>query len=124
MGEKEFDRAEFQIDELERVLNFINAMSKKDYKTMGQMLHETHQGLSVKYEVSCKELDKLVDILKNCDGVYGSRMFGGGFGGCTVSLVEESKVNEIIKQVHKEYFNEYKLTATFLVTLPCKGAEI
>ena len=79
-------------------------MEKGDYETVGKMMYETHAGLSKEYEVSCEELDFLNDIAKEC-GVTGSRIMGGGFGGCTINLVKDEVYDKFIETA-KAKFNE------------------
>jgi len=84
----EYKRARYVIGEVARVLAVCDALQKDDYETVGKMMYETHHGLSQEYEVSCEELDFLNDIAKE-EGVTGSRIMGGGFGGCTINLVAD-----------------------------------
>ena len=86
---EDYFRAKFVIEEKQRVLDVCDALQKGDCETVGQKMYETHHGLSKDYEVSCVELDYLNDIAKEC-GVTGSRIMGGGFGGCTINLVKDA----------------------------------
>ena len=85
--EEDYRRAEYVIGEVHRVLDVCDALERGDYETVGKKMYETHYGMSRLYEVSCEELDFLNDIAKEC-GVTGSRVMGGGFGGCTINLVK------------------------------------
>jgi galactokinase len=85
---EDYMRAEYVIGEKQRVLDVCDALEKGDYETVGDRMYGTHYGMSKLYEVSCEELDFLNDIAKEC-GVTGSRVMGGGFGGCTINLVKE-----------------------------------
>ena len=87
---EDYMRAKFVIEEKERVLDVCDALNRGDIDTVGKMMYETHRGLSKDYEVSCEELDYLNDIAKEC-GVTGSRIMGGGFGGCTINLVADHR---------------------------------
>lgn len=100
---EDYFRAKFVIEEKDRVLAVCDALMKDDYETVGKKMYETHEGLSKDYEVSCEELDYLNEIAKEC-GVTGSRIMGGGFGGCTVNLVKKDLVEPFIATV-KEKFN-------------------
>lgn len=100
---EEYFRAKFVIEEKDRVLAVCDALMKDDYETVGKKMYETHEGLSKDYEVSCEELDYLNEVAKEC-GVTGSRIMGGGFGGCTVNLVKKDLVEPFIATV-KEKFN-------------------
>lgn len=88
VSEEDFMRAEYVIEEVQRVMDVSEALEKDDYETVGQKMYETHHGMSKLYEVSCEELDFLNDMAKEC-GVTGSRVMGGGFGGCTINLVKD-----------------------------------
>ena len=101
---EDFMRAKYVIGEKERVLAVCDALEKGDYETVGQKMYETHYGLSKEYEVSCPELDFLNDIAKE-EGVTGSRIMGGGFGGCTINLVSEELYSNFVK-VAKAKFKE------------------
>ena len=101
---EDYMRAKFVIEEKERVLDVCDALNRGDIETVGRLMYETHRGLSKDYEVSCEELDYLNDIAKEC-GVTGSRIMGGGFGGCTINLVPDSIHDSFIATV-TEKFNE------------------
>ena len=103
---EDYMRAEFVIEEIQRLLDTCEALKKDDYETVGKKMYETHEGLSKKYEVSCKELDFLNDQAKKW-GVTGSRVMGGGFGGCTINLVKEEKVEDFVKNTSEAYENEF-----------------
>ena len=101
---EDYFRAKFVIEEKQRVLDVCDALTKGDYETVGKCMYATHEGLSKDYEVSCEELDYLNDIAKEC-GVTGSRIMGGGFGGCTINLVKDEILPAFIKTA-KTKFNE------------------
>ncbi len=101
---EDYMRARFVIGEKDRVLAVCDALIKGDYDTVGRKMYETHEGLSKDYEVSCVELDYLNDIAKEC-GVTGSRIMGGGFGGCTINLVRNELYDKFIATA-KAKFNE------------------
>ena len=86
--EEDFLRAEYVIGELQRVLDVCDALERDDFETAGEMMYQTHFGMSKLYEVSCEELDFLNKLARKMD-VTGSRVMGGGFGGCTINLVKE-----------------------------------
>lgn len=100
----EYKRARYVIGEVERVLAVCDALKNDDYEMVGKMMYETHYGLSKEYEVSCEELDFLNDVAKEA-GVTGSRIMGGGFGGCTINLVAKELVDNF-KKLAKEKFAE------------------
>lgn len=104
ISEEDYMRARFVIGEKQRVLDVCEALEKGDFETVGARMYETHNGLSKDYEVSCVELDFLNDVAKEC-GVTGSRIMGGGFGGCTINLVKDDLYDSFIETV-KAKFNE------------------
>lgn len=101
---EDYFRAKFVLEEKERVLAVCDALVEGDYETVGQKMYETHRGLSKDYEVSCEELDFLNDVAKDL-GVTGSRIMGGGFGGCTINLVKDDLHDKFVEEV-KARFNE------------------
>ncbi|MBR6749225.1 MAG: galactokinase [Bacteroidaceae bacterium] len=103
---EDYMRAEYVIGEVQRVLDVCAALEKGDYETVGAKMYETHYGMSKLYEVSCEELDFLNDIAKEC-GVTGSRVMGGGFGGCTINLVKEELYDDFIARAKAAYREKY-----------------
>ena len=103
---EDYMRAEYVIGEVQRVLDVCDALERGDYETVGQKMYETHHGMSKLYEVSCEELDFLNDIAKAC-GVTGSRVMGGGFGGCTINLVKNELYDAFLEKAKQEYKNKY-----------------
>lgn len=95
VGEEDYKRAHYVLGEKDRVLAVSEALEKGDYETVGQKMYETHEGLSKEYEVSCVELDYLNELAK-ANGVTGSRIMGGGFGGCTINLVKDELYDQFI----------------------------
>ena len=106
VSEEDMKRATFVLGEKDRVLAVCDALNAGDYETVGKKMYETHHGLSKEYEVSCEELDYLNDIARE-DGVTGSRIMGGGFGGCTINLVKEDLYDHFIADVKKKYAERY-----------------
>lgn len=104
VSEEDYTRAHFVLGEKDRVLAVCEALEKGDYETVGKKMFETHYGLSKEYEVSCEELDFLNDLAKE-NGVTGSRIMGGGFGGCTINLVKDDVYDNFIATA-KAKFNE------------------
>lgn len=103
---EDYFRAKFVIEEKQRVLDVCDALQKGDCETVGQKMYETHHGLSKDYEVSCVELDYLNDIAKEC-GVTGSRIMGGGFGGCTINLVKDGLYDNFIATAKTKFKEKY-----------------
>ena len=108
VGEEDYKRAHFVLGEKDRVLAVSDALEKGDYETVGQKMYETHEGLSKEYEVSCEELDFLNEIAK-ADGVTGSRIMGGGFGGCTINLVKDEVYDTFIADAKEKFAAKYGL---------------
>ena len=106
VGEADYTRAHFVLGEKDRVLTVCDALVAGDYETVGKKMYETHKGLSKEYAVSCEELDFLNDIAKEC-GVTGSRIMGGGFGGCTINLVKDELYDGFIREAKRRYAEKY-----------------
>ena len=108
ISKSEYNKALYVIRENKRVKEFTKAIKQKDFKLMGELMYETHEGLTKDYKVSCEELDFLVETTKSMDFVHGSRMMGGGFGGCTINLVEQRNIDNFkttIENKFKAIFN-------------------
>ena len=103
---EDYFRAKSVIEEKDRVLAVCDALNAGDYETVGKKMYETHRGLSDDYEVSCEELDFLNDIAREC-GVTGSRIMGGGFGGCTINLVKKDLRDAFVDKAVKEFEAKY-----------------
>lgn len=98
-----FTRCKYVVEENIRLLEGCEDLKKGNLEALGKKMFRTHEGLSKEYEVSCKELDYLVDYVKGNSSVVGARMMGGGFGGCTINLVKEEAIDALVKQVSKDY---------------------
>ncbi len=103
---EDYFRAKFVIEEKDRVLAVCDALVAGDYETVGRKMYETHAGLSKDYEVSCEELDYLNDLAREC-GVTGSRIMGGGFGGCTINLVRKDLRDAFVEKARTEFAKKY-----------------
>ena len=104
--EEDFLRAEYVIGEVQRVLDVCDALERGDYETVGEMMYQTHFGLSRLYEVSCPELDFLNKLARKCE-VTGSRVMGGGFGGCTINLVKEELYDGFIAAAKEQFLAKF-----------------
>ncbi|XP_061472190.1 galactokinase isoform X2 [Rhineura floridana] len=120
LSEEVYRRAKHVIGEIERTARAAEALQSKDYKIFGQLMVESHNSLRDDYEVSCPELDELVSAALEIPGVYGSRMTGGGFGGCTVTLLESGAAEKVRRHIEEKYSR----TATFYLTQPSDGAKV
>ena len=94
------------IGEVQRVLDLCDALERKDFETVGELMYQTHFSLSRLYEVSCEELDFLNKVARKCD-VTGSRVMGGGFGGCTINLVKEELYDQFIRTAIDLYAKKF-----------------
>lgn len=101
-----YRRCTYVVSEIKRLLNGCEDLEKDDLISFGKRMFETHAGLKDLYEVSCAELDLLVDLVKDNPDVLGARMMGGGFGGCTINLVRAEAASAIIKKVSDAYLSD------------------
>lgn len=124
LTEKMYDRCLYVLNENERVLKAANALKAGELQNFGKLMYASHEGLQHKYEVSCKELDFLVDYSRDKDFIYGSRMMGGGFGGCTINLIEEEKIESYIKEVSIAYFEKFNIELDAISVSPDEGTKI
>lgn len=106
ISEEDFIRAEYVIGEVQRVLDVCDALERNDYETVGEMMYQTHFGMSKLYEVSCEELDFLAKLARKMD-VTGCRVMGGGFGGCTINLVKDEIYDNFISEAKKQFNAAY-----------------
>ena len=106
ISDEDYRRARYVIGEKQRVLEVCDALKRDDYDTVGRMMYLTHDGLRDDYEVSCEEIDFLNDIAREC-GVTGSRIMGGGFGGCTINLVKDELYDRFIQTASRRFNERY-----------------
>ena len=117
-------RAKHVITETHRTLAAADALKRSDFKWMGQLMNASHESLDVDFEVSCPETNILVELTRECRGVYGSRQTGGGFGGCTVTLIEKQHLEEAIKFIGPNYLKRTGYEASFFMAEPSDGARV
>jgi len=115
-------RARHVVGEDERVEQFVAASESGDMGTMGKLMVASHRSLQYDYEVSCVELDYLVDQALAIDGVYGSRMTGGGFGGCTVTMLRPAAVEDFSARIARAYERRFRATPGIYRCNPSAGA--
>lgn len=120
--QEDYLRARYVIGEERRVLDVCEALERGDYETVGERMYETHWGMSKDYEVSCEELDFLATVAKEC-GVTGSRIMGGGFGGCTINLVKEELYEEFIKSVMERFESKYGISPKIIPVVISDGSR-
>jgi len=127
MDEVVFRRARHVISEIERTVHAAEGVRASNWPTVGQLMYASHASLRDDYEVSCKELDIVVDIAESIGlkgGMIGCRMTGGGFGGCTVALVKSDAVEAISKKIAANYKKKTGIEATIFVSRPAAGATV
>jgi len=124
VGETIYRRCHFVVEENNRVLAACRALEQSDVAGFGRLLYESHEGLSHDYEVSCPELDALVESVRNLPEVYGGRMMGGGFGGCTINLVKPEAVERVTNTVIGQYRQKFGKDPEVYVTTIGSGTEV
>src|SRR5690606_8441249 len=127
LSDVEFRRARHAVTEIERTTSAAAAVKASDWSRVGRLMFASHDSLRDDYEVSCPELDLLVAAARDvgtAGGVFGSRMTGGGFGGCTVSLVATGKVDDVAEQLASDYRAKTGIEPTVLTSRPAQGAHV
>lgn len=119
---EDYKRACYVVGEEWRVMEVCAALEEGDLEKVGEMMYGTHKGLSEEYEVSCEELDMLVEVAREC-GVSGSRIMGGGFGGCTINLVRESLYDNFIATATKRFTDKYGHSPEVIPVVISDGAR-
>jgi galactokinase len=118
-----YKRCGYVVNENNRLLRGCELLQRNDLQGFGQLMYQSHEGLSKYYEVSCPELDFLAEQAKEIDGVAGARMMGGGFGGCTINLVKNDAVNKFTALMQQRYENEFGQTPEVYVMQIEDGAK-
>lgn len=121
LGELLYNRCLYVVSENQRVLLAVDSIQKNQLNDLGNLLYLSHDGLKNQYEVSCSELDFLVDFTIPFSEVYGSRMMGGGFGGCSLNLIQEDKLNNFVAKISKAYKSQFDLELSTYVVEPKQG---
>ncbi|OYW78517.1 MAG: galactokinase, partial [Sphingobacteriia bacterium 32-37-4] len=119
-----YQRSRFVVDEMERLNQACQFLQDDNIPALGNCMFKTHDGLSRQYEVSCKELDYLVDFVRSRKEVIGARMMGGGFGGCTINLVQEDKIESLINSIKPAYEEAMGLPLDYYIATIQNGTEI
>jgi len=109
LEETVYRRCHFVVKEIQRVREAVDALDQSDLNRLGALMTQTHEGLSKEYEVSCEEIDFLVDAVRDEAGVLGARMMGGGFGGCAIVLVRKDLQDALIDKVAVEYQSKFNV---------------
>ena len=118
-----YKRCRFVVDEIERVQSGCDNLAAGNLAALGKKMFETHDGLSKEYEVSCRELDFLVNEIRNDAAVLGGRMMGGGFGGCTINIIKDEAIDRITEQLTNAYRKELQLELTAYTVQTGNGTE-
>ena len=127
MDEVVFRRARHVIGEIGRTVHAAESIRASDWRTAGDLMYASHRSLRDDYEVSCEELDAVVEIAEAIGvkgGVFGCRMTGGGFGGCAVALVKTELVEAISQKIAADYKTKTGIEATIFVSRPAAGATV
>jgi galactokinase len=124
ISEEDYQKALYVIEENERVKLFAEAIQEEDINALGDLLYQSHEGLSSQYKVSCVELDFLVENAKENPKVLGSRMMGGGFGGCTINLVLKSDLKRFKRDISKKFQKEFGNECSVYKVKLSKGTHI
>lgn len=119
-----YDRCTYVVNENQRLLAGCDALRHGDLAGFGEMMFASHKGLSKRYEVSCRELDFLVDKAKTIPAVVGARMMGGGFGGCTINIVQAAAVNQFTEQMQDAYYKQFSILPETYIMQPEEGATL
>lgn len=121
---EDYKKAQYVIEENQRVLLASEALKTGDIQTLGNLLYESHGGLSNQYQVSCEELDFLVEKAKESSAVIGARMMGGGFGGCTLNLIRSSEKNDFLKTIQQQYKLKFNKQCSVYKVTTANGTQI
>jgi len=124
LSQETYNRCLYVIEENQRVQFAKDALKSQNWKDFGDLLFASHQGLSELYEVSCSELDFIVDLAKKDPSVLGSRMMGGGFGGCTINLIKKDSVEKFIEKVKMQYQDKFGINPAFYPVSITNGTKI
>lgn len=119
-----YRRCKFIVEENQRLLAACEALEAGDLKTLGLNMYGSHDGLQHEYEVSCKELDFLVDAVRGNDAVVGARMTGGGFGGCTINIIKEEAIDALVADLRKRYKEAMRLELTAYIAQTADGSSL
>ena len=118
-----FRRCKHVVQENQRVLQAVNALQKKDLVQLGALLYQSHEGLRDDYEVSCTEIDFLVDFTHQYQEVLGSRIMGGGFGGCSLNLIHKEAAPDLIAQIGPAYQEKFGKSLSWHIAQPSGGTS-
>lgn len=124
MDETALRRAKHIVNENARVIAATEALKRDDIAEFGRLISQSHESASKLYEISCEQTDFLASQICDCDGAYGARIAGGGFGGAVIAVVDPAKAEQIADKVKKAYKAEFDIDSDIFVTVPYQGSEI
>jgi galactokinase len=124
LGDTIYRRCLFVVQEIQRVLDAVDALEASDFAKLGSLMFATHDGLSKEYEVSCEEIDFLVDAVRQDENVLGSRMMGGGFGGCSINLVKKGTEDALIERISAAYKEKFNISLKAYKIKTSKGTTL
>ena len=121
MDKEVFLRSMYVVQEIDRTKRAAEFLQKNDLVEFGKLMYATHEGLSQQYHVSCAELDYLVEQAKADPAVIGARLMGGGFGGCTINIVQEEAVLNFVTKTTQKYQEQFQITPEAYIVETCDG---
>ncbi|MEM1219065.1 MAG: galactokinase [Bacteroidota bacterium] len=124
LPERLFRRCHHVVSENQRVLMATHALLNQDFVTLGRLMYQSHRSLQEDYEVSCPELDFLVEQTRKHADILGSRMMGGGFGGCTINLIAKDRVEDLVHEIRKNYQNQFGMELSPIAVTIGNGAQV
>uniref|UniRef100_UPI004048B6A2 galactokinase n=1 Tax=Polaribacter sp. TaxID=1920175 RepID=UPI004048B6A2 len=124
LSEDSYQKGLYILQENKRVLHAGKVIESEDLKTLGKLLYESHAGLRFQYQVSCKELDFLVDATLDNEEILGARMMGGGFGGCTINIILKSAIASFSKKIQAAFYQEFKTACSIYKVSISQGTHL
>ena len=124
IAEEDYQKVLYVIEEIERTRKAAEVIRKNEIPALGKLLFQTHKGLSEQYEVSCEELDYLVDLAKKSTAVLGARMMGGGFGGCTINIIKKAETAYFLEETKKAYKKKFGYDCTVIKVKLSQGTQL
>ena len=124
ISSSDFNKARYIFEENNRVKASVDALQKQDIETFGNLLFESHKGMKELYEITCEELDFLVNEAQKSIDVVGARMMGGGFGGCTINIIKKNKSQIFFNKLSQKYYEKFGISCTSIPIIISDGARI
>jgi len=124
LSDLELQRARHVVGEIERTCQAADALEANDIERFGNLMYESHESLRDDYEVSCEELDAIVAAARSCEGVWGARMTGGGFGGCAIVLAEAAEADAVTAAIQQAFAERFGRQCPIFETRAADGAGV